>query len=623
MSFAREEDHSGQGIQWPAWKRILRSAPQRWRLLLGISAAAIGTAVAGALYPLATKAAIDQLVEHGRDADLTGAGLAYLALSMLMAFSVWLFIRLVGRLSAHLAHDVRVEAFGRLIQLPQSYFDERPVGWLVSRMTSDCERLSQVLSWGFLDVLWGTTCMAMIGATLFIMAPGLALTVLVVLVPLFFVSWYFSRLILESARKVRKLNSRLTASFSETLLGARTAKSLACEDLMGAEFGELSGESHEASLRQSLQSAVYLPLVLLLTSVGTGLALWKGGEEVLAGLLTLGTLVAFLQLVHYFFEPVHEVAATFAGLQIAQAAAERITGLLETVPEVRDSDTVLARVAEQREAATVEGVAEDGGPESISAIELRDVRFSYSRGPEVLSGLNLRVDAGQTVALVGPTGGGKTTLIGLIARFHEPSAGELLLDGVDYRERSLDWWRSKLGIVLQDPMLFRGTVADNVRYGRLEATDAEIEEAVRTIGAESLLSTLPKGLESEVGEGGDRLSTGQKQLVSLARALLADPDVLILDEATSSVDAVTELAIQAGVRRLLAGRTAFVIAHRLSTIREADRILFIEKGRIVEDGSHRELLGQKGRYHDLAVKDLGGARRDDGAATTAAALGTC
>jgi len=310
--------------------------------------------------------------------------------------------------------------------------------------------------------------------------------------------------------------------------------------------------------------------------------------------------VAFMMFAQLLHMPIQELARRFTELQGAQAAAERVQSLLDTAPEIADSEEV-------RRAEAAGAIPGNG---AIEVIEFRDVGFQYKEGEPVLQAFDLTVRAGQTIALVGATGGGKSTIVSLAARFYEPTTGSILINGLDYRQRPLHWLQSRLGVVLQVPHLFAGTIRENIRYGRLEATDAEIEEAARLVNAHEFIMESDDGYETEVGEGGSRLSTGQRQLVALARALLADPQIFILDEATSSVDTETERLIQGAIERVLAGRIAFVIAHRLSTIRSADLILVIDGGRIVEQGSHEDLLAAGGRYHDLYTRHSSAARTE-------------
>jgi ATP-binding cassette subfamily B protein len=418
----------------------------------------------------------------------------------------------------------------------------------------------------------------------------LALAVLLIVPALFGVSLFFRKRILRLSRIVRKTNSRITATYTESILGVRTSKVFVRADENLREFDELTGEMYGYSVRNAVLNAVYLPLILTLGSIAIAMVVVMGGHQAIAGSLTVGEVVMFIYYAQLFFAPVQDMSAWFAEIQMAQASAERVLSLIEAVPEVRDTEGVAIRL---REAGS------DGYPDRIGRIQFQHVAFRYRRGPKVVDDFNLTVEPGEMVALVGATGGGKSTIVNLLCRFYEPTEGRLLFDGIDYRDRSLDWLQSNLGIVLQQPHLFGGTIAENIRYGKLDATQVEIEEAARLACADDFINALENGYDTQVGEGGNQLSLGQKQLISFARALLKQPKLLVMDEATSSVDTETERQIQKGIVRLFEGRTSFVIAHRLSTIRAADRILVIEKGKIVEHGQHRDLLRGRGPYHDL------------------------
>jgi len=597
------EDDAYKGhLDLALWRRIARHALPYRRELAGLGGAGAIIAVVDVLFPLVTGRVIDQATEHGLTPALYVLGGAYALLIVTFSACVWGFIVLAGRLATGVAYDLRRAAFGRLQDLSFSYFDVRPVGWLVTRLTSDCSKLSSLMPWFMLDLVWGTfTITGIIGAMLWLDA-RLALAVLVIVPPLAIVSVFFQRRLLNSSRHIRRTNSQITANYNECIQGVRTTKTLVRENANLSEFQELSTSMESSSMRNALQSAVYLPTVIVLGSVGVGLALWRGGFDMQTGTgLTLGTLVAFMQYAGLFAMPIQELARRFTELQSAQAAAERVQGLLDTEPEISDSAEVVSAM-EAHSATANPGRAPDGGPDRIETIEFRDVVFRYTDAETVLDGFNFTVHTGQTVALVGPTGGGKTTIVNLVARFYEVSDGAVLINGTDIRQRSLAWLQSNLGVVLQTPHLFSGSIRDNIRYADLDATDEAVEAAARLSGAHSFIAGLDTGYETAVGEGGTRLSTGQRQLISLARAILADPQVFIMDEATSSVDTETERLIQAGIEAVLEGRIAFVIAHRLSTVRKADVILVIEGGRIVERGTHQELIASRDRYHALYTK---------------------
>ncbi len=583
--FLQEEEYGGGRFDWKLWRRILRHARphRRWlriMLLSGVLLAGIET-----LLPLSNAWIIDQAVAGETDSAFWGFAALYLVLTAAFSVVVWWFIRAAGRLTTGVGFDLREQGFSRLQDLSFSYFDTRPTGWLVSRLTSDCTKISNLLPWFMLDLAWGSSFIMGIVVAMLVIDWQLGLWVLVIVPPLALVSWYFQRKLLRSSRLVRRTNSILTGVYNEGLMGVRTTRALARERESLQEFQSHSEDMRRYSVRNSLQSAVYLPCIISLGAVGVGMALWKGGVSIQAEQgLSLGDLIAFMQYAVLFSMPIQEIAARITDLQAAQAAAERIQSLIETEPEIQDSD----------------GVTD--APRGIQTIEFKHVDFWYQPEEPVLLDFNLKVHPGQTVALVGATGGGKTTIASLAARFYEPRRGEILVDGVEYRQRGLHWLQSQLGVVLQTPHLFAGTVRDNIRYGRLDATDAEVERAAELVNAAGFINEHDNGYDTEVGEGGAKLSVGQRQLIALARAVLADPQIFIMDEATSSVDTETEQLIQQAIDTVLTGRIALIIAHRLSTIRSADVILVIDDGRIVEQGNHRDLLAAKGRYWRLYTR---------------------
>lgn len=591
-----DEDSYRHGMKLDLWKRLLGyTLHYRFEVTM-LAICAIATAIAEIAFPLITRAVIDDIAAKGAAINLWLYGGLYFGFTALLAVSVGSFIWFGGKLRTHVSHDIRSDGFDNLQRLSFSFYDFRPVGWLMARMTSDIERLSNILAWGLLDLIWGSTMMLGIAVAMLIMDWSLGLIVLSVIPLLAWLSITFQRIILKSAREVRKTNSKITGSFNESIVGVRTTKAFVKEAENLKNFGNLTDTMYDASVLNKIQASLYLPLVLTLGALASGLALVFGGLEVIWGTITAGTLIAFLTYARHFFEPIQELANWFAEMQMAQASAERIISLIESESGIQDSGAVRARLNANDHAP---GMAADGYPDRIDKIELEHVSFQYEPDRKVLDDVNLTIDHGENVAIVGSTGGGKTTLVNLICRFYEPTEGRILIDGVDYRERSLHWLQSSLGIVLQSSHVFGGTIRENLRYGRLDASEDEIIEASMRAGAHDFIMAMEHGYDTQVGEGGSKLSAGQKQLVSFARAILADPKILVMDEATSSVDTVTEQHIQQGMTELLSGRISLVIAHRLSTIRGADRILVIEHGKVIETGDHDTLMQVGGRYHKL------------------------
>ncbi|AJQ95942.1 ABC-type multidrug transport system, ATPase and permease component [Gynuella sunshinyii YC6258] len=558
---------------------------------------ALVTAATEASFTLVTKYVVDEISMHGSQANLLPYAVAFAVLTLIFVFCIRTFIVLAGTLSNQLMYELRRRTFEHLQQLSFSFFDQNAVGWLVARVTSDCARIARLIAWGTLDLFWSVPFIIGIFGVLFILNYRLAFILLTVLPVLAVVSVFFSFRILKSSRLVRKTNSRLTAVYNEGIAGVQTSRVLVREQENLEEFKEDSTLMKRLSTNNLLLSAAYYPLVTLLISVATGFAIWFGGESVLVGVITVGTLVAFISYSRTLSDPLLQLAQMLTDLQRTTACAERVLGLLAVKPQIYDSETVLQKMAACQGAETP-----DGGDSEIRDIRFQNVVFSYKTSEPVLKQFNFNTLAGKSIALVGPTGSGKSTIVNLMCRFYEPVSGQILINGVDYRERSLAWLQSNLGIVMQTPFLFSGTIRSNIRYGKLDATDTEIEEAAKLVNAHDLIMALEHGYDTEVGEGGNNLSTGQKQLISFARAVIGDPQILIMDEATSSVDTQTEYVLQQGLKAVLKNRTSFIIAHRLSTIREADCILYIENGELLEQGNHAELLAQRGRYFELYEK---------------------
>ena len=578
----REQSEQKQALQSALWLQLWAYARGYPRDLAWLAVCAIATAAMEVCFPLITRAVIDGVAAGNAALGLYAT--LYALATITIAASICGFIRTGGKLQSAISHDIRRDGFKRLQTLSFSYFNHRPVGWLMARMTADCDRLSNILVWGFLDLVWGVTMMLGVVLAMLWLNPMLAAIVLAVMPLLAWASVFFQRRLLHSARTATAINSRITASYNEAITGVLTSKVFNREQANLHEFSHLTDRLANAKVRNMTYAAIYLPVVLTLASLAIGLTLVLGGFEVLGGAISIGTLVAFMSFANGIFEPVEEISSRFAEMQMAQASAERVLGLINEQPDIQD-------------AADLAVPAEDSS--QVNSIELVNVHFGYDKDQPILKNINLHAHFGQTIAIVGPTGGGKSTLVNVIARFFEPSRGHVLVNGRDYRDYALHWLQSRLGVILQENHIFSGTLLDNIRYGRLEASDEEILDASRTAGAHDFIMAMEDGYHTEAGERGNRLSAGQKQLVSFARAIVADPQILIMDEATSAIDTETEQQIQQGLQSLLKGRIAFVIAHRLSTIRQADRILFVDAGEIVEQGSHAELMQLDGRYRAL------------------------
>jgi len=586
-----EEEFTGQ-LTGAVLKRILGLLRPHWKWTLSFLLAMMAVSTMDAIFTLINKQIIDQSVVGGDRNALWYLAAAFMGLTVVQAIGAFVFIYMTGVLGERVRYDMRKSMFKHLQDLSLSYYNQNAVGRIIARVTSDSERVSDLLTWGLLDSTWATVNIITSAIFMFSINWQLALIVLTVLPMLLGVAIWFRRLILTEYRASRKANSKITGAFNENVTGVRVTKALGREDGNLDDFKVLTQEMYRASYRAAWLSALFLPSVQMISALVLSAIVWYGGVQSLAGVITLGGIQAFISYVSFMLWPIQDLARIYADMQNSIASAERIFKLLDTVPTVLDKS----------------GASDPGSIEG--AIEFEHVDFYYDDEADkpnptlVLSDFNLKVMPGETIALVGPTGGGKSTIVNLVCRFFEPKRGVLRIHGQNYTEFTLQSIQSRIGVVLQTPHLFSGSVRENLRYGRLDATDNEIEEAARLAGAHDFITTLEKGYDTQVGEGGNLLSTGQKQLISLARAVLARPEIFIMDEATSSVDTLTEALIQRGMEHLMQGRTSFVIAHRLSTIRRADRILVIEGGKITEMGTHAELLRQEGHYYRLYTQQF-------------------
>lgn len=578
------------------WKKLFHMfyRPQK-KLVMGVIVLALITASIEATFALVTKAVVDDIVANGVNARLLEYGLIFFAMVSGLVLCIWAFIRLAGRLSMNLMYSLRKQSFEHLQTLSFSFFDTHAVGWLVARVTSDCARIARLIAWGTLDLFWGVPLILGIFVVLFILEWKLALLVMSVAPLMAIASVYFNKKILVSSRKVRRTNSRITAVYNESIAGVETSKILVREEENQREFEKDTQLMFGLSMQNLMLSATFYPIITLFVAMGTGIALWGGGQMVLGSVITLGTLVAFMSYTRTLMDPILEVAEVLTNLQRTTVCAERVVGLLAVEPEIKDDPQLLDFITNSHA---------DNSASHIESIEFKDVTFEYKPNEPVLKGFNLKVNAGETIALVGATGSGKSTIVSLLCRFYEPSTGQILLNNEDYKQQGLHWLQSNLGIVLQTPFLFSGTIKSNIRYGKLDATDEEVIAAAKAVNVHDIIMSMEDGYDTAVMEGGSNLSTGQKQLISFARAVIGDPQILVMDEATSSVDTQTEHLLQQSLQAVLKGRTSFVIAHRLSTIRSADKILVIDQGELKEAGSHEALLAEKGRYFELYQKQF-------------------
>jgi len=580
-----EEEYTSQ-LTGEVLKRILGLLKPHWKWVLGFLLTIALTSILDAYFTYINKQIVDTGITLGDKSRVLNLAFLYGGFQLIQAGAVFTFIYLAGVLGERVQYDLRKMLFNHLQDLSLSYYAQTSVGRLIARVTSDTGRVSDLLTWGVVDTTWALMNIITSVTFMAIINWRLALIVFAIIPVMLYIAVQFRKKILVEYRVSRRTNSKITGAFAENFQGVRVVKALLREDENTKEFQGLTTKMYNASYRAAWLSALFLPTVQIIAAVALGLIVGYGGTQISIGLMTIGGIQAFVSYLTFMMWPIQDLARVYAEMQHSIASAERIFKLADTEAEVHDRDDAI-------EAETL-----------LGEIEFENVDFYYEERKPVLTNFTLKVKPGETIALVGPTGGGKSTIVNLLCRFYEPRKGVIRINGHDYMDYTLASIHSRIGIVLQTPHLFSGSVRENIRYGRLDASDEDVVEAAKIAGAHDFIVTLEKEYDHDVGESGNLLSVGQKQLISLARAVLARPELFIMDEATSSVDTLTEALIQRGMEALMEGRTSFVIAHRLSTIRRANRILVIEDGKIVEGGSHAELLKLRGHYYRLYTQQF-------------------
>ena len=564
------------------------------------------SSLADSIYPLFTSYALDTFVAGKTLRGIVPFSLLYLLLMAVTEAVNYYCLYKCGVVEMKVDRDLRNASFNHLQTLSFSYFNQNNVGYIHARVMSDTGKIGELVAWRLMDFVWEASYILFVIVMMLAINVRLAAWTLLIFPAGVLIITYFQRRLVEGNRKIREINSTITGNFNEGITGARSIRTLVIEKLMQRDFEKDTTRMRKVSIKTTHYSALFTSVVTMLSSFALAVVLWRGGKITMQGVIRLGTLSVFMSYAVGMLEPVQNVIQTLAAFISIQVNIERFTKLLEEKSDVADSKEVIEKYGDNFTAKKENWEPLHGD------VEFRDVSFRYPDGKElVLDHFNLKVQQGTNVAIVGETGAGKSTLVNLVCRFYEPTSGQVLIDGKDVRLRSQLWLHSSIGYVLQSPHLFSGTVRDNLRYGKPDASDEEIWQALHTVAAEYVVRKMDKGLDSEVGEGGDLLSTGEKQLLSFARAILADPRLLILDEATASIDTVTEKAIQDAIRTVIKGRTSFVIAHRLSTITNADIILAVKDGKIVEQGTHAQLMARKGYYYELYMRQLDAAVMDE------------
>ena len=491
------------------------------------------------------------------------------------------------------AYDIRKKCFDKLMNLSFSYYDVTPSGWIVARVSNDIARLAEIVSWSFLDVCYGVVKMVAIALVMLVINAKLAMIIIVIMPFILLTSIYFQNRILKHSREIRKINSKITNDYNEGITGAKTTKTLNLEHQNFEAFKADTLSMKESSIRSGIITSIYMPTIVAFSALCSALIMYYGGNAVIMKAIEFGTLVMFVQYITEFFDPIRQLARIISDLQMAQAAGERVLSLLDTDSDIADSEEVIAKYGDIMHPKKENYESIEGN------VSFKHVKFYYNPNEIILDDFNLDVHNKQTIALVGETGSGKSTIINLLCRFYEPVEGSIEIDGVDYRKRSIGYLHDNIGYVLQAPHLFSGSIKDNILYGNTNATMEDVKEVCHMLNADSFIEKMENGYDSEVGEQGNLLSTGQKQLISFARALVRKPKIFVLDEATSSIDTQTEAIIQYAIDNIMKQHTCFIVAHRLSTIVNADRILVISKGKIIESGNHMQLMKLKGQYYRL------------------------
>ena len=568
-------------------------------MFLAMTASVVLVGVFNTILPLFQQYAFDNFIANGTTEGLVPFILLYIACLLLTMALDFVASFDCCKLEMYVLRDMRRTAFNHLQTLSVSYFNINSVGRIHARVMSDTSSISSIISWDVYQGGYNVVYVLSAIVIMLILDPVLALCVIVVVPLVAIVSCYFQRRLTVLNRRVREINSEITGGFNEGITGVATSKTLAIERKQDKKFFSSTERMRREGTRLGHNRALFYTIIAFASSVALALVLWYGGALTMQNVIKLGTLTVFMTYAQGIMSPVQWSVDAIADLITVKVNVERLTALLETKSDVADTPEVIEKYGD-----TFNPKKENWEPLE-GDIEFRDVTFKYPDGDEyVLEHFNLKVPRGTNVAIVGETGAGKSTLVNLVCRFFEPTEGVVLIDGRDARERSVGWLHSHIGYVLQTPHLFSGTVRENLLYGREDATDEQLMEACKSVNADKIIARLDNGLDSQVGEGGNNLSTGEKQLLSFARAILANPAIFVLDEATSSIDTLTERLIQDAIEKLMRGRTSFVIAHRLSTIRSADVILVVHEGKIVERGRHEELLAKHGYYYNLYIKQF-------------------
>jgi len=624
-SFSFEEEELSKKLNFSSWGRIAKYAFKRyWLLLTMLLLMIMITFHDGSFVPLLNRAIIRSLTTIENQGNLSSNLIEDLSMNVTLLFGIsftvnyveYIFLIIAGIMIRAVAIyllffttnylemsvyiNIRQDAFAQVQKLSFSYFDKTSSGWLIARLQSDTSKISDMISWGITRFVWITFELFFILITMFIISWQMSLVLLATVPIMLLIAPYFQFKILNLSRTARNAFSKYVAWLAEVIAGAKTIKTLSIESNVQKEANEIVTDIRDKAWKTAKMQAYFYPSVTLVSTITTAIVIFVGSSLMLSNtiLYDVSIFVLFIGFVSALYTPIQEFVDLFTELMAAQSSVEKILSLIETVPMIIDTPEVESKYGTllNPNIKMYEPMRGD--------IEFNNVSFSYNPGVEIIHQMNLTIPRGQTVAIVGETGSGKSTTVNLLCRFYEPTSGELRIDGSDYRTRSVGWLRHHIGYVQQTPFIFSGTIRKNIAYGKLNARDEDIIAASQAVGAHEFIMSLPNGYQTILRDGGSELSVGQKQLIAFARAIVRNPTIMILDEATSSIDTETEALIQKAITKTLKGRTSIVIAHRLSTIVDADRILVMSEGLIIEDGSHKQLMAKKGTYHKLYMNQF-------------------
>lgn len=569
------------------------------KLIIQMMTLGMLSSLADSAYPLFNQYAINNFIGKGTLQGLSAFIAAYIIILVLQTIDNYITVAMCGRVEMNVNRDLRNASFSHLQELSLFYFNTNNVGYIHARVMSDSGKIGEMVAWRFMDIVWQLSYIIFVLIMMLAINWKLALIIFALIPVVVVLVAIFQKKLLAINRKIREINSKITGNFNEGITGASSIKTLVVEDKIQEDFEKDTGKMRRTAVKSVRYSAFFTAIVTLVSSLALAIVLWYGGNLSVEGLMTIGTISVFASYALGIMEPIQNIVVTISEVIAIQVNIERFTRLMETESDVSDRPEVIEKYGDTF------NPKKENWEELKGDIEFKDITFCYPDGEEnVLEHFNLKVPQGTSVAIVGETGAGKSTLVNLVCRFYKPTKGQILIDGHDAADRSIGWLHNSIGYVLQTPHLFSGSVKENLKYGKEDATDEEIWKALDLVAAGDVVRRMEKGLDSDVGEGGNLLSTGEKQLLSFARAILSDPRILILDEATASIDTVTEKKIQNAIKVMTKGRTTFAIAHRLSTITDSDVILVVDDGRIVESGTHEDLMLAGGRYYELFTRQF-------------------